>query len=442
MVAAIFSTIICTFVAALCGAFLHGIGTVGAVAITRARGTKLRALAQSGLSGLAKARLIASQPNRFLLACRLTMALALVFGAIGVQRCLNSGLKENLSKGGALSLISEYAHWFGYLGVLLYLLLVVAVGQVARSLAQRSPERALIYLSGPLMAMASMLRPVAWSVASFSRRVAGLAGINHEAPSERVVSAEEISELIEQGAESGDINNDEREMIAGVFDFSDTVVREVMTPRSEIIHVSEEATLQEVRERLERDTVSRLVVIGEDLDDVRGVLYAKDLLPFVGTGDAGFDLTILMREPYRVVNTTPTVKLLQDFRRNSVHFAIVIDEHGGTDGVVTIEDLLEEIVGEIYDEYDSPTEEPGVTAIDEGQLLVDGGLAVEDLAERHGIELDRGPYDTVAGYVLHQIGRLPGVGETVAQAPYQLSVEEVENNRIRRVKIVDLRKFQ
>ncbi|MCB0359647.1 MAG: HlyC/CorC family transporter, partial [Bdellovibrionales bacterium] len=208
--------------------------------------------------------------------------------------------------------------------------------------------------------------------------------------------------------------------LQGVFQFSDRVAREVMTPRTDLVTVPHDSSLEEALEIVDESGFSRFPVVGEGIDDVLGILLAKDLLGVLIRRERSanepdeFDIRRVMREPYFIPGTKPTDELLIELKLRKQHMAIVLDEHGGVDGVVTLEDLLEEIVGDIYDESDDEEEEqPSIREV-EGDLLVEGGVLVSDLNAEFGLNIPQGDYDTIAGYVFSCLGRVPDVGDTVA----------------------------
>jgi putative hemolysin len=235
---------------------------------------------------------------------------------------------------------------------------------------------------------------------------------------------------------AGQIEDDESEMIRHVFTFSDTIAREVMTPRKDIIAVEETASLEEVIAMFLRERISRILVTGTDLDDVKGVLLGKDLLNLLGKPASDFHLRKFLRPVFFVPNSKKVDELLQELRQEAIHFAVVLDEHGGVDGVVTLEDLIEEIVGEIFDEYDSPIEELDVRSLTTGDLVVEGSTMIDDLNSSRGLSIPRGHYDTIAGFVIHLLGRIPKTGEQVKWENYILKVENTFQNRITSVRIV------
>ncbi len=307
---------------------------------------------------------------------------------------------------------------------------------------QRAVQIGSYWVLTPLNTLALIFRPLTFVLMPVLRAAARLSRLNSPALHPLVHTPEEIRMLVSKGHEQGVVEEDEREMIHGVFEFSETVAREVMTPRIDIIAVPVEITLPELIEIVVSEGHSRLPVYENTIDSVVGVLLTKDLLPLltrVEGGDATFDLRALMREPYFVPDTKPVDDILAEFRQQSLHLAIVLDEFGGTYGLVSMEDLLEEIVGEINDEYD--VAEPEFAPTPEGDVLIDGGAAISEVNERFGLTLPEEDFDTIGGYVFGALGRVPEPGDTVDGLEHQtgtiaLQVEEIEDRRVIRVRLI------
>ncbi|MDC0357276.1 hemolysin family protein [Oligoflexia bacterium] len=317
--------------------------------------------------------------------------------------------------------------------LVLFTLGAVILIQVGRSFAFESPERTLYYLAPLFLWLSRLLAPL---VAVISFVVAkALQPVKLSAPVERelAISAEEISEIVEFSSQAGEIEEDEREMIQGVFGFSETLVREVMTPRVDISAVPDNVTLEEIVKIFSSEGLSRLLVYGDDLDDVKGLLLAKDLIPLVGQGAVEFKLDTLLRVPHVAAVTQPVDELLKEFRDEATHFAVVLDEHGGVQGIVTMEDLIEEIVGEISDEFDDPEQE--VQELRSGDLLVGGGADIDDLNEKYDFAFPEGEYDTIAGFVIKMLGHIPRKGEVVHYEGVRIQVDKVAQNRVILLKV-------
>jgi putative hemolysin len=296
------------------------------------------------------------------------------------------------------------------------------------------------YVVSPVRVLAFVLRPLIWPLDRVVGTITGWAGVNTRPFAPLAHTPEEIRILVAQGHEQGMVEEDEREMIQGVFEFTETVAREVMTPRIDIVAVPVDATLDVVIDTVIREGHSRLPVYEGTIDSVAGVLLAKDLIPLLADSAAreSFDVRSVMREPYFVPDTKPVDDILAEFRQQSVHLAIVLDEFGGTYGLLTMEDLLEEIVGEITDEYDI-AEEPEFSATPEGDVLIDGGASLSEVNARFGLSLPEEDFDTLGGFIFGSLGRVPVPGDEIGapgdETGYTLHVAEIEDRRVTRVRL-------
>jgi CBS domain containing-hemolysin-like protein len=250
------------------------------------------------------------------------------------------------------------------------------------------------------------------------------------------VTEEEIQELMNAGEVEGIINEEENEMIRAIFTLRDTIVREIMVPRTDMASVSSDATVREVLATIVECGHSRIPVWDGTLDNIVGLIYAKDFLKYWGMDDSGVVLRKVMRAPYFVPETKKLEELLHDFKKKRIHIAIVIDEYGGTSGLVTIEDLLEQIVGDIQDEYD--LEEEWLVEEDDGSVMVDARLPIEELEEYFSIEIERDKFDTVGGLIFHLTGRIPRIGEEVESGTIRLAVLAADERKISKVRITKL----
>ena len=349
---------------------------------------------------------------------------------------------------------------------------VVLGEMVAKSLALRYPEKILRYFSGPVLIFAYLCTPVIKLLTFCSALVLRIFGIDSPPDSERAHSLAELSMLVSQSSEKGKLDKIEEEMLQGVFGFSETVAREIMTPRTDVISVPLTATLENLVQVAVSSGFSRLPVVGESIDDIQGIIVVRDLLPYVHnirkSSEKEFNIRRLMREPYFVPGTKSISDLLNEFKRRKTHIAFVLDEHGGIDGVVSLEDVIEEIVGDIYDESDVP--ERDIIVKEDGVVLVDGGVLVADINDQFDFEIPEGDYDTIAGFIYTSLGRLPRSGDEISlaeggniavnglilkdrnddddnqeeetpQAPIiaQITVEKVAGRRIEQVRLEKLR---
>ncbi|HST58519.1 MAG TPA: hemolysin family protein [Longimicrobium sp.] len=295
----------------------------------------------------------------------------------------------------------------------------------------------------PLRALSWVLTPLTWPLNFVVRGVVRLFGVHSTGFNPLIQTPEELRLLMTQPSDNGggaDIEDDEREMLRGVFEISETVVREVMTPRTEMVAVSAEVTLAQLLGVATVEGHSRIPVFEGTIDSVLGVVLTKDLLRVLherGGIQGPFDVRTLLRPAYFVPDTKPVDELLSELRRQAVHMAIVLDEFGGTYGIVTLEDLLEEIVGEINDEFDEV--EPDFAPTPEGDMLIDAGVLISDVNERFGLRIPEEEFDTIGGYVFGTLGRVPEVGDSVPVMGFggemELRVESTDERRVSRLRL-------
>ena len=284
------------------------------------------------------------------------------------------------------------------------------------------------------------LSPIVWFLGRLlalpTRGLIGLANILlpgkgiREGP---FVSEEEIRSMADVGHEEGVIEEGEKELIHSIFEFGDTLVREVMVPRPDVVSAPIEAGLRNVLDLMLRHGYSRIPVYRGDLDEVEGIVYAKDVLRHLHAGKDRVPIEKIMREPYFVPETKKVAELLREMQQRRVHIAVVLDEYGSTAGLVTIEDLLEEIVGEIADEYDR--EEPQLEPVDANTYRVNGRVSIDDVNDLLDVELPHEEWDTVAGLMYGLLGAVPTQGETVNFDNLSFTAEVVQGRRISKILI-------
>jgi CBS domain containing-hemolysin-like protein len=315
----------------------------------------------------------------------------------------------------------------------LALLLLVAVLVLPRAWAARDPERALLALAPLLDGFSTVLAPVLWFVRKIvgaAERVTGVPLATNALPTRD----DELRALVNAGEESGVIEDGEMEMIAGIFDLSETWVREVMVPRMDIVALPLETPLRAALDAIIDAGHSRIPVYRGTIDEIAGVLYAKDLLPVLRDGRMDQPLTGLLRPAHFVPESKPVDALLSDLQHRRVHMAIVVDEFGGTAGLVTIEDLIEEIVGEIEDEYDVATT-PRVERVSEDEVICHAGVDIDDINDLMDIHLPTGDVDTLAGLVFTRLGKVPEVGERALFEVAEIEVLALDGRRIHQVRV-------
>ena len=247
------------------------------------------------------------------------------------------------------------------------------------------------------------------------------------------VSEEELLAVAAEAAEGSAIEHDERRLIEQIIEFGDTVVREVMVPRPDMITVNHDFRIADVMEVVLLNGLSRIPVLGESIDDVVGLVFAKDLMRAERDGREDDPVSGLVRPARPVPETKPVSELLREMQAEKFHMAIVIDEYGGTAGLVTLEDLIEELVGEIVDEFD--TEDARIEPVPGGGVRVNGSLTIDDANDLLDMQLPEGDFDTISGLVLHKLGRLANVGDVAECDGARLTVERIQGKRIMRVRI-------
>jgi magnesium and cobalt exporter, CNNM family len=388
------------------------------IALVSLREGQINTLSERGPRGARVAR-VARDPNRFLAAVQIGVTVAGFFSAAYGAATLapdfapvleQAGLGEAAADTMALVLLTLF---------IAYLSLVLGELVPKRLALQRSQGVAYV-VGGPLDRFAIVMRPVVWLLSTSTNGIVRLFGGDPHATSEEL-SDQELRFLVDQHEGLAD---DERKILTDVFDAGDRSLSEVMKPRRDVTYLPVDCTVAEAVDAALSHPYSRFPVIGTGPDDVRGFLHVRDLLG----ADPTRRIRGLTRDILHLPATNRLLPSLARMRDEGRHIAVVVDEYGGTDGIVTLEDLVEELVGDIRDEYDAA--EP-VTAPD----VVDAGLTIEDFARVTGVPLADGPYETVAGYVMHQLGRLAEVGDTVVVGDHHLVVTEVDRHRITRVSV-------
>jgi magnesium and cobalt transporter len=263
------------------------------------------------------------------------------------------------------------------------------------------------------------------------RKIATLLRFKHRKKPSQPDLQKEIQQLIDVGEEEGLLSEDEGEMIQSILSFSDTLAREIMVPRTDAIIISADTQIEELLQLVIQEGHSRFPVHGGSIDNIIGILHVKDLLSC--WSEDHLDLKDIVRTPYFIPETKKISHLLKELRDKKSHMAIVIDEYGGTAGLVTIEDIIEEIIGEIHDEHDN--EDTLMVATDEGDLLVDARLEIEKLVEHFNLDVPKGNFESVGGFIISLLGRVPQPHETITHAPLEMTIESADARKIRKVRV-------
>jgi putative hemolysin len=311
--------------------------------------------------------------------------------------------------------------------MLAMILVLTTFGEVLpMTIAVKRPEAFLAVVHRPVSWLSTVLSPVRALLTALTSLT--VRALGRERPTQPQLSEDELRTLVDVGASEGVVEREEREMIHKVFQLEDTVVRSLMVPRTDMFCLDVETPPAEILPALREQLHSRVPVYEGSIDVIVGVLYTKDLLPYVGGLPADFDLRTRLHPPYFVPESKRADALLQEFQAKKLHLAIVVDEFGGTAGLVSLEDLLEELVGEIADEFDEP--ERLIQRVDETTFRVAGKLSIEELNAATGLEIADLEYDTVGGWVLHLFGRVPRKAERLETPQVVLTVEKVERTRV------------
>lgn len=410
------------------------------IAIVQARRNRLEERAEAGSSGARKALALSEDPNRFLATVQVGITLIGTFSAAFGGASLAASLANVLRQ---VDFLARYADALALFIVVLFITyLSLVVGElVPKRLALQNAERLAIFAAPFLTALSRVAQPVTAFLSLSVNAVTRLLGVKTD--DSRDVTEADIVSMVREGTESGAVEEDQAEMIEQVFRLSDRPVRSIMTPRSDIVALPASATLSEAAELFDTTRFSRLPVYEADLDNAIGTLNAKDLVRFAGRTVESFNLRDMLLPAQFVPESSRSDDVLDMLRQSGTHLALVIDEYGAISGLVTMEDVLEELVGDIRDEYDHAEEREFVQRAD-GSWLVDGTASVEDLDEALGQILDLDPigmdYTTVGGLILSTLNRIPTEGDIVTAGRCTLEVIDMDGRRIDKVLVRPIEK--
>lgn len=417
---------------------LEAIFVAAEISLVSLRDSQVKAMAERGARGRRVAHLVAD-PNRFLgavqLGVTLTAILSSAFGAV----TLTDSAQRALERAG---LGSDLAYGLAFLGIAMIIAFVtIVIGElVPKRLALQRAEGAAQLFAPALDRLASIVRPVIWALSRSTNVIVRVLGGDPDADREQI-SDEELRGLV---ASHESLSGEERHLIDEVFAAAERLIREVMVPRTEVTFIDGSATVATALRETRNLPHSRYPVEGESQDDLLGFVHIRDLVS-AAKGARVLDVT---RDLARLPESKNVLSALSEMRRGGQHMAVVIDEYGGTAGIVTLEDLIEEVIGDIRDEYDEGERASDARALVGGGVEVDGLLNLGDFTEETGVELPEGPYETAAGFLVAQLGHLPLVGEAVevtqpagddedaAPPPkVQLTVASLDGRRIARVRV-------
>ncbi|MFI5259141.1 MAG: hemolysin family protein [Candidatus Limnocylindrales bacterium] len=403
------------------------------IALVTLRHSRIDQLIDEGHRNARRVKKLVADPGRFLAVAQIGVTfvgfLASAYAAVN--------LAEHLA--GVIAEVDALRGVSGGLAVLIVTILLAAFtivfGElVPKTLALAYPDRVALTLAGPLDLVGHIFGPIVNALTWLTRKVAG--GFGAGVATQAQINTEELKLIVERGGETGVLEAEEEQMISAVIELGERRLHEVMVPRTDMTALPVTASMDEAIDTFINEGHSRIPVYKETIDEIVGVLYAKDLLPFLKGGQKP-DLRKLLRAPLFAPESMSIDDLLHMLQGRKVHLAIVLDEYGGTAGMVTIEDLLEEIVGDIQDEYD--VEEPLTVRLSDDQARIDGRASVDDLAELFDLDLggleDADEYDTVGGLIYHRIGGVPRPGDKVELQEHDLTltVEVTDGRRVGKV---------
>ncbi len=404
---------------------LNAFFVAGEYSLVTVRRTRMKELADEGSRTARSVLSITSDPPHFIAAMQLGVTLtSLGIGALG-ERVLSDLFDEWLAT---------------ILAVLLAFLVItflhVVVGElVPKGVALSYSERVALGVSAPVRLFFFVFKPLIWVLQRSSEGAQRAIGIDPKANEGEAHSEAELKMLLEVSTEHGEIQLDEREMLYKVFDFAEKEVADVMVPRPDVTGLSVDLDLEEAMAAMLESPYTRYPVYRESLDEIVGIVHVRDLVASLHNGSSGAasSLAELARPPYVVPENKDLGALLAEFRKANQHMAVVVDEYGATAGIVTLEDLLEEIVGDIEDEFDLPDE--SVERLDEKRIRIAGSFTIDDFNEEFGTALDDEDFHTVGGYVFGHLGRAAEAGDEVRDNGLHFTVLETSGSRILRLEV-------
>ncbi|HEX8369052.1 MAG TPA: hemolysin family protein [Pyrinomonadaceae bacterium] len=411
---------------------VNGFFVAAEFAYVGVRRSRIETLAAEGNKSAVRLLNLLNNLNAYLSASQLGITLAsLGLGALGepvVEAMLGGVLSAYLSE--------SARHFVSYfIAFLVVTCLHIVLGEQAPKLfGLQLAEKVAMWTALPMLIFYKTFKPLIHALDWASAKTVNLFGLHATSEHASIYTEDEIRQLVKISEESGHLNREERKLINRVFEFSETTVREAMIPRTEIAAIPASSGIDEIARSFRQYGYSRLPVYRESLDDIAGVIHSKDVMPFLLRPKV-FRLEKVLQKPVYVVDTARLEDVLRQMQKEKFHFGFVVDEHGGVEGIITLEDLLEEIVGDISDEHDEEVNEQ-IQKIQDGAYLLDGGLAVRDLNRRLGLSIPVSEsYTTIAGFLMNESGQILNEGESVKFNGHVFRVEKVDKRRILRVRL-------
>lgn len=414
--------------------FLNALFAMAEFALVSVRKIRIRQLADEGVQAARDVQALIEQPSRYLATIQIGVTFVQFFASAAGAVTLAAPVAVMLRKTG-IDIISNNSHGISVFVVTLVIgYISLVMGEITpKSIGLHFAEKIALFSAKPILILSIITLPLVRLITWTGNLVMKPLGVS-AAFTPPVITEEELKLLVQAGEEDGILEEDEKEMIHSIFEFTDTVVRKVMIPRIDIKAVEADSSLEELLDLIISAGHSRVPVYDDTIDNIVGVIHAKDLLKTLHENIRDIPLRDLMRSPYVIPENKMVDELLAEFKKSKIQMAIVVDEYGGTAGLVTIEDLLEEIVGDIMDEYD--VEEPPVTVIDENTSVFDARTPIDDINDQMDTELPDEEFDTIGGFVFGLFGREVHEGDTTSFGSVDFIVEQTDGHRIQQIRVV------
>jgi len=386
--------------------------------------TVIKSLAKSKRKRERQAAVLLKEPKKLLISIiigntTVNVAIASIAAILTARLLTSSGVNENIVL---------------LLNVLVVTAVILFFSEIMpKIISIKNPRKTAAHFSYPLTFFHYLFFPVSSILHLITHAFTGTLGMDREKYN---LTDDELKTLVDVGEEKGALKKDEKEMIHSIMEMSDTVAREIMVPRTDMVCTDKKSTLSQVFQLARERVHSRIPVFDDSIDNIVGILYLKDLLPFIRKrNQVDFDLVKLVHPPYYIPEQKRINELLREFQKERIHMAVVVDEYGGTSGIVTLEDVIEEIVGEIQDEYDSET--PPLQKINNSTFSVDASMQLDEINDELKLDLptEEG-VDTLAGFLLGQFGSVPKTKETLAYNGFEFIIEKATKKRIEKVRII------